>query len=423
MTKSEYMSILKNKLEGFDEEVVAEILQDYDEHFSLGYAQHKSDNEIIASLGSIDELVNEMEQCYDRHKSNSIQFDLSNLNTFIKDTIKDVGKIVKEELKDVDFKFGFDFDDSFSHDNTHFDFEDLHTQKFTFSNDIKKIIIDGFLGEIEARNEDQLIVEYECEGSKKDKLMYPLYTENHEDVLTIKIEEQSAYNSIMNRTPDMRLFLGVPSCIEDIQIINCNDTISIEDIEIQKLSCETQSADIEIRESSFTQCSLNTLSGDISLDDCKANDLSIETVSGDIEVLDNTLGKVVINSTSGDIELVGGTSRMISIKTISGDINCNSSCCEAYSLDTTSGSIEVTIDGEAALQLDSKSGDIDIELLESVNGFMAAAKTMSGDITIDFDEFNKDELPNGIYQYSRNNEEKEVKIKVETTSGDITIHE
>ena len=268
-----------------------------------------------------------------------------------------------------------------------------------------------------------MIVEYECEGSKKDKLMYPLYTETHEDILTIKIEEQSTYNSIMNRTPDMRLFLGVPSWIEEIKMINCNDTISIEDIEIQRLSCETQSADIEIGESLINQCSLITLSGEISLDNCKANALSVETVSGDIEVLDNILGKVVINSTSGDIELVGGTSRMISIKTISGDINCNSSCCEAYSICTTSGDIEVTIDGESALQLDSKSGDIDIELLESVNGFMTATKTMSGDITIEFDEFNKDELPNGIYQYSRNNEEKEVKIKVETISGDITIHE
>lgn len=426
MTKNEYMSLLKSKLVGFDEEVVAEIIQDYDEHFSLGYTQHKGDDEIIASLGSIDELVKEMEQCYDRHKSNSIQFDFSNLNesfSLLKDNLKEMGKNLKEELKDVDIKFGFDFDDSSYHHSNDFDFEDLHSQKFSFTGDIKKIIIDGFLGEIEARNEEQLIVEYECEGSKKDKLMFPLYTGIEDDVLTIKVQELSTYNSIKNKTPDMRLFLGVPSWIEEIQIINCQDTISIEEIQISKLSCDTQSADIEIRESCLNQCSLNSISGDMTIDNCKANELSIDTISGNIEVLENILGKAAIATTSGDIELVDGTSRMVSIKTVSGDINCNSSCCEAYSLFTTSGDIEVTVDGESALQLDSKSGDVDIELLASVNGFIAATKSISGDINIEFDDFCKDELPNGIYQYSKDNNEMEVKIKVETTSGDISIHE
>lgn len=429
MTKYEYLSQLKNKLQGFDEEVVEEIMQDYEEHFNLGYAQHKSDEEIIASLGSIDELVKEMEECYKRHQSNGIYVDLSGLNSSLKDLkkgLKEMGQTLKKEFEDVDFNFTIYNDDSSDFNDLEVkdfsDFDDLGVQKFTFT-DIQNIVVDSFYGDIEIHHGDTVYVEYECEGSKKSKLMSPLYTKVQGETLTISIESLKTYGHIVKHTPDMRLFIYVPDSVETIKLSNCTAYISIEEISIQNVEAELTNSDIDMRDSRVNNCSLTSYSGDIHLDDCEIDTLKLTTYSGDIEVTDSTFGKATLSSKSGDVSVVEGSSRMIVAGSISGDVEINSSGCEAYSLNTTSGDIRLIVENECAMQVTSISGDIDIELLDSVNGFIAATKTVSGDIAVSFEDLNRNELPSGIYQYSRDREEMEVKMQIKTTSGDITIHE
>ena len=60
MSKQEYMSALQNALAEFEEELVQEIVADYEEHFTEGAAKGKTEEEMIAELGSVEELVNEL---------------------------------------------------------------------------------------------------------------------------------------------------------------------------------------------------------------------------------------------------------------------------------------------------------------------------------------------------------------------------
>lgn len=427
MTKEEYLSKLRQRLQGFDQEIIEEIMQDYEEHFNLGYAQHKSDEEIIASLGSIDELIKEMEQCYERHQKNSIYIDFSDLNSSLselKRSFKDLGENLKNEFKDMNFNFSSDdFADFEVHDLSSENEFGEAMQRFTFPDTVRSIKVNGFYGEIEVRPGDELAVEYECEGSKKTKLMSPLCTNVQDDELTIQIENLHTYGHIVKFSPDMRLFLYVPEFIETLSFNNCSDDITIEEVHLEQLDSKLAGSCINIRESQIKKCSCTTASGDMRIENCEIDSLALTTSSGELEVLDCELAKATLAAKSGDIQVIGGSSRMIVANSISGDVQINSEGCEAYAINTTSGDIQLTISNECAMQLNSVSGDVEVYLLASINGFVAAASTVSGDINICFDDLDKDDLPNGIYQYAREGEEMEVKIKAKTTSGDIYIHE
>lgn len=62
MKKEEYMSGLKKALEGFDEELVQEIVTDYEEHFRVGMERGRSEEELIEELGTAEDLVEEVNE-------------------------------------------------------------------------------------------------------------------------------------------------------------------------------------------------------------------------------------------------------------------------------------------------------------------------------------------------------------------------
>ena len=60
MKKEEYMGALQSALAGFDEELVQEIVNDYEERFRVGLEKGKTEEQVISELGSIKDLVNEL---------------------------------------------------------------------------------------------------------------------------------------------------------------------------------------------------------------------------------------------------------------------------------------------------------------------------------------------------------------------------
>ena len=61
MTKKEYLEALNNALQNTDDAAREELLNDFEEHFAIGKANGRSDDDIMASLGPIDELVAALE--------------------------------------------------------------------------------------------------------------------------------------------------------------------------------------------------------------------------------------------------------------------------------------------------------------------------------------------------------------------------
>lgn len=72
MTKTEFLNIISNGLYDFPEKVRKDILSDYEEHFSLGIASGKTEEEIINELGNPNMIVNDFRKKYfSRFNSNT----------------------------------------------------------------------------------------------------------------------------------------------------------------------------------------------------------------------------------------------------------------------------------------------------------------------------------------------------------------
>lgn len=62
MNKADYMKELIEKLADFEEELVQEIVSDYEEHFANGAIKGKTEEEVIVELGTVDELISELQE-------------------------------------------------------------------------------------------------------------------------------------------------------------------------------------------------------------------------------------------------------------------------------------------------------------------------------------------------------------------------
>ena len=69
MSRQEYMSKLIEALSGFDAEIREEIINDYEDHFVNGLKAGKSEDEIATELGSIEELVSDLNALSGRNET------------------------------------------------------------------------------------------------------------------------------------------------------------------------------------------------------------------------------------------------------------------------------------------------------------------------------------------------------------------
>ena len=146
-----------------------------------------------------------------------------------------------------------------------------------------------------------------------------------------------------------------------------------------KVTIKTSSGDNKIASLSKINMKLKTTSGDIEVQE--ANDLQIETTSGEVGIIQASVANV--ETTSGDIDLGSITSK-ITLETTSGDIDIKSLAL------TKNSSIK------------TRSGDVDIERMSDV---YIETKTTSGDEEIK----------------AQNNRYANQELRIETTSGDITV--
>ena len=62
MNKAEYMEALRERLQYYNKALETEILEDYEQHFAEGLAEGRSEEEIIAELGNIEDMLQEFSQ-------------------------------------------------------------------------------------------------------------------------------------------------------------------------------------------------------------------------------------------------------------------------------------------------------------------------------------------------------------------------
>ena len=228
-----------------------------------------------------------------------------------------------------------------------------------------------------------------------------------------------------------------------VELLEDGDTIIIEGskepIQIQFGMVQNEKIDIYLPKNYNKSLEIVSTSGDVEIQNALTlEQFDCKQTSGDIEVLESMeINSIKINSTSGDVEFNRPVrTKEITVHSTSGTLNMQEINTNQYDLSTTSGDLRIgSLVGQGSIG--SSSGDIGVSI-ESLDGIVDVSSS-SGSINLNLkDNLNRyleastssgDIDGNVAFNYSKDGKEAFAgdensinKIKVQTSSGDITIN-
>ncbi|MGM9521593.1 MAG: DUF4097 family beta strand repeat-containing protein [Oscillospiraceae bacterium] len=171
-------------------------------------------------------------------------------------------------------------------------------------------------------------------------------------------------------------------------------------------SAVTASGDIECADLSLGTLNLKSASGDIDVRGLTcAGRISAITASGDVEITNSTCDELDMAASSGDNSMSGCRCRNAKFKTASGDVDISDAAVsDGLSASTVSGDINCRLTAPCGKsEFESLSGDISARFPGSSANYSVSAKTSSGDV-------HAPEFTGGPYN-----------VRAKTSSGDIRI--
>ena len=314
MNRQEYMDALEKALTPYDDELRKEIMDDFEDHFVYGLRSGHSEAEIITSLGSIDEVLRNIDEPI-VHVEKEKQQSLVKSNK-IKNVIVDTQGA------------GVDISVIQSHDqDVHYEYEQSNSYFNTKQNDI---------------NVNRII---------------------KEDTLYIMLEKGKNDNKMINLFLAGSLSVEVPKEIDILRIIGKQGDIDIIDFEVNQLEASTISGDISLNNIKTIKTMLQTTNGDIDIDDC-IGDVTAKTINGDIEVNECQAKVVIVNSNNGDVSISSNVEEL-AVKSTNGDIDLSlDSHIKKMFVETMSGNISLSVGENVTFSgcIESLRGDIDVNL-------------------------------------------------------------
>ena len=238
MGKEEYISSLKVALQGFEEDLVQEILTDYEERFIVGLEQGKTEEQIITDLSSIEELVMELKELQSLDTDSMANWNIGEKKITVEETkeseqtmeqdmaeeqpkentkqdnnnhwketasfydsfeflMRNVGKVVENVVKKAEeaveqveaymeeTKKRFSEETKSAFEGTEKESEGTHSVEQSGESDefCKKVVIDAGIADVTIRRSEETIVKGVCQYcSYKTAMSYPFYTKQQEDI-------------------------------------------------------------------------------------------------------------------------------------------------------------------------------------------------------------------------------------------------
>ena len=421
MTKSEYMEALQKKLECFNRELQQEIVEDYEQHFAEGIAAGKTEEEIVAELGSIEDMI--------------------------------------QELPEEDIRKNNEEDGMQEEDGERDACAEETSQSNTYSGEYKRVVIDGAVADVnvEQSADGQIHVEYQNNGSKE----YRFYQYEEEGIFYAGIRRDkkasakeakravkimlfgktlnvdldnpldfgktftdawnSSWNSSWNgswngSSGDITLNIRIPAGMPSLEVKTLSGDISIKNVNPEQLNINSTSGDIEISHVKADRLKLNTTSGDITVNRLYSADMEVHATSGDVKFDDADVGSFHLQAASGDFSGRRVKGNSMAVGTGSGDVELDG-CLERYSVRTGSGDVELRVEvGAKEIRVGTGSGDVELDLtaLESTE---VTVSTGSGEATVYSAGGVKHQVTRGTSTVGSG----DCKVHVSTGSGDAEV--
>lgn len=473
MTKQEYMKELTEKLSVFDEALAKEILDDYEGHFREGSDNGKTEEVICEELGKIDEIIEELRQLYEPKQKDDNNFQ-STMNDMVSDALNLANNVADTIVKGI--KSGIDYGKKTWYEKTKEDVVDAECTREKVYN-CTKAVIDAGCADVTviAAEDDELQIEYINHGSLKDKILYHFHGEQRGETFYGRLIREQGNSSLfqMLKSPEIEITVKLPKEFEVLEISTTSGDINTKDMRVKEARFSTASGDLTADNSDISRNVMESASGDVTITNTKGNSLKIrsksgdatmncciyeeavcKSKSGDLNGEDNSIlrltgelssgsvqlealkvDSVTISDKSGDICLSGCKAKELTATSDSGEISIKKTEAERMEANSESGDIEImsktksyavkSISGDIVLQAEeemtgtikSTSGSVDIKLLDGENGYTAEISTVSGDVTMQFENGSKHGMHKGIYTMGNGKSA----LTVSNVSGDIRI--
>lgn len=341
MTKSEYMSTLREKLQRYNRALETEILEDYEQHFAEGLAEGRTEEEIIAELGNIEDMLQEFSE-----------------------------EDLKQELEAV---------------------ESQASQSNSYEQLYRAVVIEGLLADVEVRRsqDSQLRIDYENRGSKSQKLRYRFYQYEENGVFYAGVKDCKdmpfTFGNLGNRSfsGDINLSVQIPAGIPVIKVHTSSGDLDIREIQTQELEARCTSGDVQIEGVTCKKLNGKTQSGDmevsgVTMNVCEDTEIELCTTSGDVEIRRLAAARIRMRTSSGDLSVKELEAEQLLIHTASGEQELENVTCQRAALHSGSGDIDAR--NMRGKELRAETGSGEVELRADMETF--AVRTGSGDINV-----------------------------------------
>ena len=420
MSKEEYINNLKGALQEFEEDLVQEIVTDYEERFIVGIENGKTEEQIMVELGSVEQLVMELKelQVFDtssvtdgkieKKRSNILENKINqtedyreediveeqnkkieqtkenagNVDWKFENLMKNVGKIIEGAVKKVKRKH-FEDNSTFFEDMEKESDEMHNITQFGEANGIcHKIVVDAGIGDVKIQKTNESIVKVECHYySHKTAMIYPFYTEQQQDVFYVGLHKvkdiQSAFFQFQ-LAPAVKIEVFVPQTIQEIEVTTSSGNVELQEVERGSLKIHSASGSIKLLQLLGEDYSIETMSGSITAINVKANKAKFSSKSGSCNLVNVLVDTLSTSSMSGSLAIQGLQAETVSLNTISGSQTIKDIKVQELQSSAVSGSISI-LDSEAQNMIQSSvSGRIVI----NANSKEYHLKSTSGTISL-----------------------------------------
>ena len=460
MKREEYMGALQSALAGFDEELVQEIVSDYEERFRVGLEKGKTEEQVIAELGSIKDLVEELGELqqgtgdsfktagsaqtadsnansgeenntddfssnnqsgtYYQEKSFAETFDaaMKKFGKVFDSVMKEAGKVIEDAAEKMEYHFEeakknhyytYDGNGTFTYESSEKDAEGEPNveQSGEGLEGCRRVVVDADIADVTFRPTQDAQPRAVCHYySHKTAMLYPFYAKQEGDTFYVGVrrnqetEKKSGFFQF-SMSPSIEIELFLPAGIVLVDAGSTSGDMKLNEVAPVELVLRTKSGDVEANYLVCDRITMDTMSGDINLVKTISKNTAVATKSGDcvvdrLEGVDGVAG-LVVHTASGDAELKCVQAAKVEVGTASGDI----------SVDALQG---------VNAKFGTASGDIDIN---DCHGEYMEANTASGDIGIkaDYKKYSINTSSGEIRLESRHDAD----VVAHSTSGDVDV--
>jgi len=462
MKREEYMGALQSALAGFDEELVQEIISDYEERFRVGMEKGKTEEQVIAELGSIKDLVDELGELqqgtgdsfktvgstkeadstandsaqnaseetsqstgqsgtYYQEKSFAETFDaaMKKFGKVFDSVMKEAGRVIEDAAEKMEYHFEeakknhyytYNGDGTFTYEGSEKDAEGEPNveQSGEGMEGCRRVVVDADIADVKIHSTGELLPRAVCHYySHKTAMLYPFYAKQEGDTFYVGVRRNQETGKKsgffqFSMSPSIEIELFLPAGVVLVEGGSTSGDFELNELSPAELMLHTKSGDINARHLVCDRITMETMSGDIDLRNTIAKAASLGTKSGDciVEHLEgvNDAAKMHIGTASGDANVKNVKAAAIEIGTASGDVNATSLLCTSANLHTASGDIDAVDCSGEFLEAGTASGDISVKAAYK----KYSVKTSSGEISVESSV--------------------DADVVAHSTSGDVDVH-